>query len=57
MIMIEYLIGCLLSAILVFIFYWKYKKRIENLRTRQAYWERQDKAYQAACKKPGSLKK
>ena len=35
----------------------KYKKRIENLKTRQAYWERQDKAYQAACKKPCSLKK
>ena len=35
----------------------KYKKRIENLRTRQAYWERQGKDYQAACNKPGSLKK
>ena len=30
MIMIEYLIGCLLSAILVFIFYWKYAKQYKT---------------------------
>lgn len=35
----------------------KYKKRIQNLQNRINFWERQDKAYQAACKKPGSLKK
>ena len=30
MIMIEYLIGCLLSAILVFIYYWKYAKQYKT---------------------------
>lgn len=35
----------------------KYKKKLENLRNRQNFWDRQDKAYQAACKRPGSQKK
>lgn len=35
----------------------KYKKKIANLQTRQAWYDKQDKAYQAACKRPGSLKK
>lgn len=35
----------------------KYKKRVERLKARQAWWERQPKDYQAATTKPGSFNK
>lgn len=35
----------------------EYKKKLENLKNRQNFWDKQDKAYQAACKRPGSQKK
>lgn len=35
----------------------KYKKRLARLKARQDWWDKQDKAYQAACKRPGSQSK
>ena len=34
----------------------KYKKKLAYLKARQDYWDRQGKDYQAANKKPGSVK-
>lgn len=34
----------------------KYKKKLAYLKTRQAWWDKQSKSYQAANKKPGSIK-
>ena len=34
----------------------KYKKKLEYLKARQDWWDRQGKDYQAANKKPGSVK-
>lgn len=34
----------------------KYKKKVAYLKTRIAWWDKQDKAYQAANKRPGSVK-
>ena len=34
----------------------KYKKKVAYLKIRQAWWDRQSKAYQASCKRPGSVK-
>lgn len=34
----------------------KYKKRVEYLHQRQAWWDKQSKQYQAASKRPGSVK-
>lgn len=34
----------------------KYKNKFAYLKTRQDWWERQGKNYQAANKKPGSTK-
>nr|DAW84545.1 MAG TPA: hypothetical protein [Caudoviricetes sp.] len=35
----------------------KYKKKLARLKARQDHWDRQGKDYQAANKKPGSVKK
>lgn len=35
----------------------KYSKRIKKLAEKISWYDKQDKAYQAACKRPGSLKK
>lgn len=35
----------------------KYKKKLARLKARQDWWDRQSKDYQAANKKPGSIKK
>lgn len=35
----------------------KYKKRLARLQARREWWEKQDKTYQAACKRPGSQSK
>lgn len=35
----------------------KYKKRLAKLQSRRDYWDKQDKAYQASCKRPGSQSK
>lgn len=34
----------------------KYKKKLAYLKGRQDWWDRQDRNYQAANKKPGSVK-
>lgn len=34
----------------------KYKKKLARLKARQDWWDRQGKDYQAANKKPGSVK-
>jgi hypothetical protein len=34
----------------------KYKKLISYLSNRQAWWDKQSKSYQAAHKRPGSVK-
>ena len=34
----------------------KYKKKVEYLKSRQAWWDKQSKQYQAECKRPGSVK-
>ena len=35
----------------------KYKKRIARLKSRQEWWDKQSKDYQAATTRPGSLNK
>lgn len=35
----------------------KYKKKLANLKNRQAAWDKSGSAYQKACKRPGSQKK
>ena len=34
----------------------KYKKKVERLKARQAWWDKQSKDYQASNKRPGSVK-
>ena len=34
----------------------KYRKKVENLKRAQAWWDKQDKNYQAATTRPGSIK-
>lgn len=34
----------------------KYKKKVEYLKSRQAWWDKQFKDYQAATTRPGSVK-
>lgn len=39
-----------------FIVKMKYKKKIENLKRAQAWYDRQSPTYQKECKRPGSVK-
>lgn len=34
----------------------KYKKKLENLRLAQIWWDKQDNAYQRSTTRPGSVK-
>lgn len=34
----------------------KYKKKVENLRKAQAWWDKQSPAYQKSTTRPGSVK-
>lgn len=34
----------------------KYKKMVERLKNRQAWWDKQDKSYQNSTTRPGSVK-
>lgn len=34
----------------------KYKKKVENLKAAQAWWDKQPASYQKSCKRPGSVK-
>lgn len=34
----------------------KYKKKVQRLRDRQAWWDKQSDSYKRASKRPGSVK-
>lgn len=34
----------------------KYKKKVENLKRAQAWWDKQPESYKAATTRPGSIK-
>lgn len=34
----------------------KYRKKLENLKTAQAWWDRQDQRFKNATTRPGSIK-